>query len=255
MAKSLVYGYINSAGIQTTYSEEKILQSLIGAMPPDIELVELTYEDYESDFGHLLPKEIGGDIHFIQTISVAFGIGTVWALKKFAEGFLNKSGEVLFEKLFKPLDKKQQEVTKQQQKADRDKWFENFRFFYPEIARKVIKNQPLTSEERRRYEYWRNEGVVKYAGTYCLEIYVKETDTQYRMGLQFGFLDAKEVTTGELVESKIWDFNYNEIRGLDRDEKALRTKDQMYMLEVQSLAEFQDKLTLGLQNILEDLEK
>lgn len=112
----VIYSYVSVFGTETSFSEDEFLQDIDELLPKPFTVRKL--EDYQSDYGHLLPKGIGGDgdFGFLQIIKFVASFGTIEAFKLFAAAFLGRAGYLLADKLFKPIQKKEREAALDKEK-------------------------------------------------------------------------------------------------------------------------------------------
>lgn len=237
MVRRLEIYYYGSLEVPSSELTEALNAALSSGEYVD-EVSTTKIEGYESRFGHLLPEGLGGDddLGFREAIELILAFGTVQAFLVFAKAFLSKSGEMLAEKLFKPLSETEREKALVEEKARREDWRS-----VADKMMEVSREYGEWSEERKKeeYEQWRKWGeageTVSYNATYSIDIYVEEKDAKQHIRFELNNEDLEALGMYPFIRAPEDRFRENFALGL-----------------IQLMAELEDKEN---RNYEEDVDK
>jgi hypothetical protein len=227
---------LNHFGSKLVLNRDDFLHDVQEVLPEGLKLEII--EDYQSDYGHLLPDGIGGDdFGFLQVVDFVVGLGTVDAFKVFAAAFLGRTGYLLADRLFKPMSKEQRQEALEYEKAQRKKW------------REQLANQPSKEDiDYKSAKEWGERGETlsldEYHGCYSIRIYIKDICEQHEIRFSFG---AHE---GTPPEGHFEDRRYNDAMKYGRICRETFTNYSV----ANSPQEFAEKVKSSLKRILSELD-
>ena len=145
----------------------------------------------------------------------------------FAKVFLSKSGEMLAEKLFKPLSKTERERALVAEKVKRKDW-RSFADRSIEISREYGEwTEERKKEEYKQWQSWSEAaGTISYNASYSLDLYVEEKDARQHISFELKNEDSKASEVHLFIQAP--EERFREVVGLEliRFIKELEDKEE-----------------------------